>query len=81
MITVGNASATDTTCLWGHVWVSQTDGSSRCQNCGLTTRPNITVAPALPSLPQQGWICPRCHQVWAPWAPCCTCKPNEEAPK
>lgn len=21
---------------------------------------------------QQGWICPKCGTVWAPWQPCCT---------
>ena len=21
----------------------------------------------------EGWICPRCGKVWAPWMPSCTC--------
>jgi len=23
----------------------------------------------------EGWICPRCQKVWAPWVKECTCKP------
>lgn len=23
--------------------------------------------------PQQGWICPKCGRVNAPWLPCCDC--------
>lgn len=23
----------------------------------------------------EGWICPRCQRVWAPWVKECTCKP------
>lgn len=29
---------------------------------------SITEQPAA----QQGWTCPKCGTVWAPWQPCCT---------
>lgn len=25
---------------------------------------------------QEGWICPRCGQVNAPWVPKCSCEPK-----
>lgn len=37
--------------------------------------------PSFPVLPQQGWICPKCGKVNAPFMPYCDCQKNSEVEK
>ena len=46
------------------------DGMCRCSMGSGQWPP----APGLPfNVAGQGWICPRCDRVNAPWMPCCLC--------
>jgi hypothetical protein len=33
-----------------------------------------------PLMAQQGWVCPRCQKVNAPWMPSCSCLPTLSEP-
>ena len=61
-----------------------------CKDCGYNNAiAQCTCAPSglpvfgnLPFIPQmttgQGWICPRCDRVNAPWMPCCLCNNKDK---
>jgi len=46
------------------------DGMCRCTLGNMPTVPILAPSVTAP----QGWICPRCDRVNAPWMPCCLCK-------
>jgi uncharacterized OB-fold protein len=65
----------------------------RCGNCGAWVRSNEShTCPTMMTYPHygignytlpspQGWECPKCHRVYAPWvAECHDCNKREEAP-